>query len=118
MACSTRRAVPGLTVRVRFTTCETVDTETPARRATSTIVAIVHLGVVAARQAHRADPPISAPAVVGGVARPSGARLVGVLHRSIETFAQAFFSGDSSTAPRPAGGARISFSRDYPSVLE
>src|SRR6185295_1955692 len=95
MACSTSFAVPGLTVRVRFTTCETVDTETPARRATSTIVAIAVLGVAAARQCHRADPPASAPAAVAGLPRPSGARLVGSLDKSIETFAQAFFSGDS-----------------------
>src|SRR4030095_6553793 len=99
MACSTSFAVPGLTVRVRFTTCETVDTETPARRATSTIVATAFLGAChldrqgslrgrsAVGNHHRADPPTSAPVAVAGLARLSNARLVGSLHRSIETFA-------------------------------
>src|ERR1700735_933416 len=40
IASSTSRAVSAFTWRVRLTTCETVETETPARRATSTIVDI------------------------------------------------------------------------------
>src|SRR5579863_3525357 len=40
MASSTRLRVSGFTCRVRLTTCETVETETPALRATSTMVAI------------------------------------------------------------------------------
>src|SRR5882724_83073 len=121
MACSTSRAVPGLTVRVRFTTCETVDTETPARRATSTIVATAflgpdHTGIAPDRQAgrrattasgnyHRADPPTSAPVAVAGLPRLSNARLVGLLHRSIEAFTQAFFSGDFMPTRRGRSGA-------------
>src|SRR5882724_8202764 len=119
MACSTSRAVPGLTVRVRFTTCETVDTETPARRATSTIVATAflgadHPGIAPDRQAgrrattasgnyHRADPLTSAP--VAGLPRLSKARLVGLFHRSIEAFAQALFSSNLTHIRRGRSGA-------------
>src|SRR5271166_5153340 len=39
IAACTARAVAGATFRVRLTTCETVETETPASRATSAIVA-------------------------------------------------------------------------------
>jgi hypothetical protein len=38
MACSTRARVRSLTGRVPLTTCETVDVETLAKRATSTMV--------------------------------------------------------------------------------
>src|SRR5437016_4928403 len=40
MASRTTRSVSGLTKRVPFNTCETVDVETPATRATSAIVAM------------------------------------------------------------------------------
>src|ERR1700712_1641796 len=40
MASSTRRSVSGLIALVWFTTCETVETDTPASRATSAIVVI------------------------------------------------------------------------------
>src|SRR5690349_3367255 len=41
MASPTARAVSAETFRVPFSTCDTVDTETPARLATSSIVATV-----------------------------------------------------------------------------